>query len=475
MSAGPDPAIRVLVVDDHPIWREGTARYLSEAGYTIAGTAGDGAQALRIIAATRPDVVLLDLNLPDESGAEVARRLLTAQPSVRVLMLSASGAQQDVLDAVTAGAVGYVLKSAQLTELVDAVRSAAAGHPVFTPALAGLVLGEYRRLVRTGGPSPAASEDTGSVEPGVSPRLTERETEILRLVAKGLTYPQIAQRLTLSTRTVQNHVRNTLTKLQLHNKAQLVRYALENGADLLSERNTVESQAVTGYISVPFYDLGHERRIVPGIRASLQPLLAGVRRSILEIGAGTGLITVSLADLTPGEIFALEPSADMRAVLLSRLSSRPELLSRVTVLPGDALSVRLDEPAQAVVMINVLQALEPDYRRRLWPVLAASLEPAGLLVFTWHDGGRPTPGQRIETHQVGRHTYTVLSEILESDEESRRLRYVYRITEGEKVISEEELTGRAYWPTRNALRRELTDAGFTQAEGAEGLLAWVLA
>lgn len=223
MSAGPDPAIRVLVVDDHPIWREGTARYLSEAGYTVAGTAGDGAQALRIIAATRPDVVLLDLNLPDGSGAEVARRLLAAQPSARVLMLSASGAQQDVLDAISAGALGYVLKSAQLTELVDAVRSAAAGQPVFTPALAGLVLGEYRRLVRADQKSPGASEETL-----VTPRLTERETEILRLVAKGLTYPQIAQRLTLSTRTVQNHVRNTLTKLQLHNKAQLVRYALEN-------------------------------------------------------------------------------------------------------------------------------------------------------------------------------------------------------------------------------------------------------
>jgi DNA-binding NarL/FixJ family response regulator len=225
------------VVDDHPIWREGTARYLSEAGYVIAGTAGDGAQALRIIAATRPDVVLLDLNLPDESGAEVTRRLLAAQPSVRVLMLSASSAQQDVLDAISAGAVGYVLKSAQLPALVDAVRSAAAGHPVFTPALAGLVLGEYRRLVRSAGTAPATCEhtgirDTGSPDTGRTPQLTERETEILRLVAKGLTYPQIAKRLSLSTRTVQNHVRNTLTKLQLHNKAQLVRYALENGAGL---------------------------------------------------------------------------------------------------------------------------------------------------------------------------------------------------------------------------------------------------
>jgi DNA-binding NarL/FixJ family response regulator len=218
VSAEPEP-VRVLVVDDHPIWREGTARYLAEAGYTIAGTAGDGAQALRITAAIRPDVVLLDLNLPDMDGAEVTRSLLAAHPSVRVLMLSASGARADVLNAVTAGAVGYVLKSSSLTELVAAVRSAAAGQPVFTPELAGLVLGEYRRLA-----GPAS-------QPPPEPRLTDRETEILRLVAKGLTYPQIATRLTLSTRTVQNHVRNTLTKLQLHNKAQLVRYALEKGVD----------------------------------------------------------------------------------------------------------------------------------------------------------------------------------------------------------------------------------------------------
>jgi DNA-binding NarL/FixJ family response regulator len=224
VSAETEP-VRVLIVDDHPIWREGTARYLAEAGYTIAGTAGDGAQALRITAAIRPDVVLLDLNLPDMDGAEVTRSLLAAYPSVRVLMLSASGARTDVLNAVTAGAVGYVLKSSSLTELVAAVRSAAAGQPVFTPELAGLVLGEYRRLAGPASQLPPAPQ----LPP--EPRLTDRETEILRLVAKGLTYPQIAARLTLSTRTVQNHVRNTLTKLQLHNKAQLVRYALEKGVD----------------------------------------------------------------------------------------------------------------------------------------------------------------------------------------------------------------------------------------------------
>jgi DNA-binding NarL/FixJ family response regulator len=229
MSRNPEQPVSVLVVDDHPIWRDAAARSLTEAGLHVAGTAGSGVQALRIAAATRPSVVLLDLNLPDYPGAEVARQLLAALPSVRVLMLSASGERQDVLDAVTAGASGYLLKSAEVRDLVEAVRATAAGHAVFTPGLAGLVLGEYRRLAQPGG-APAAAADSAAGRAG-APRLTERETEILRLVAKGLTYPQIADRLTLSPRTVQNHVQNTLSKLQLHNKAQLVRYALESGVE----------------------------------------------------------------------------------------------------------------------------------------------------------------------------------------------------------------------------------------------------
>ena len=231
------------------------------------------------------------------------------------------------------------------------------------------------------------------------------------------------------------------------------------------------------FISVPFYDLFAENGHVPEIREKLPPLLAGIQRSILEIGAGTGLITTSLADWTPAEIFALEPSASMRGVLLSRLCSHPELLRRVTVLSGDALSVDLDEPVEAVVMINVMYALEPDYRKQLWPVLSAQLEPAGLLVFTWRDGGPPTPRplQELGSRQVGRHTYTVLSEILESDEEACSARYLYRVTEGDKVISEEEITGHAYRPAWDVIQRELVSAGFTQTEGAEGLLAWRLA
>jgi len=233
---GTDAPVRILVVDDHPIWRQSVARDLAEAGCAVVGTAGDGAQALRVAKATRPDVVLLDLHLPDMSGAEVTRQLLATDPPTRVLVLSASGERQDVLDAVTAGATGYLVKSAQFSELIAAVRSTAAGQAVFTPGLAGLVLGEFRRLAADRASGSAADLVSGRAA-GAGPRspavpaLTDRETEILRLVAKGLTYPQIAGMLVLSTRTVQNHVQNTLVKLQLHNKAQLVRYAMERGIE----------------------------------------------------------------------------------------------------------------------------------------------------------------------------------------------------------------------------------------------------
>jgi DNA-binding NarL/FixJ family response regulator len=214
------PAIRVMVVDDHPMWRHGVARDLDEAGYEVVATTGEGRQAVRLAPAARPDVIVLDLQLPDISGVEVVRGLAAVLPAVRVLMLSASGEQRDVLEAVKAGATGYLLKSAAPAEFVEAVRRTAAGEPVFTPSLAGLVLGEYRRLAA----QPKADD-------GDAPRLTDRETEVLRLVAKGLSYKQIAERLGVSHRTVQNHVQNTLNKLQLHNRVELTRYAIERGLD----------------------------------------------------------------------------------------------------------------------------------------------------------------------------------------------------------------------------------------------------
>jgi DNA-binding NarL/FixJ family response regulator len=135
-----------------------------------------------------------------------------------VLILSASGEQADVLEAVKAGATGYLVKSASREELLSAVRRVAAGDTVFTPGLAGLVLGEFRRLLEP-------------VEDPMRPQLTERETEILKMVAKGMSYKQIAERLVLSHRTVQNHVQNTLRKLQMHNRVELTRWAIEQGLD----------------------------------------------------------------------------------------------------------------------------------------------------------------------------------------------------------------------------------------------------
>jgi DNA-binding NarL/FixJ family response regulator len=212
---------RVMVVDDHPMWRDAVVRDLGAAGHDVVATAADGGEAVRRAPAARPEVVVLDLQLPVMSGVEVTRALVAADPSVRVLVLSASGEHADVLEAVKAGATGYLVKSASSEELLAAVERTALGEAVFTPGLAGLVLGEYRRL---------------SVEPvarsgPAAPRLTERETEVLRLVAKGLSYKDIAERLVLSHRTVQNHVQNTLRKLQLHNRVQLVRYAIEQGLD----------------------------------------------------------------------------------------------------------------------------------------------------------------------------------------------------------------------------------------------------
>ena len=206
-----------MIVDDHPMWREAVARDLTEAGFDVVAAIGEGAQALRAAGAVRPDVVVLDLQLPDMPGVEVTHGILATCPQSRVLILSASGEQQDVLDAVKAGAAGYIVKSASRAEFLDAVRRTAAGDAVFSPGLAGLVLGEFRRLAASPAPD--------------TPRLTAREAEILGMVGTGLSYRQIAERLVLSHRTVQNHVQNTLNKLHLHNRVELIRYAIEHGLD----------------------------------------------------------------------------------------------------------------------------------------------------------------------------------------------------------------------------------------------------
>lgn len=214
-----DTATTVMVVDDHPIWRDAVARDLAADGFDVVATAEGVATARRRAAAVQPDVVVMDMRLADGNGARATSEVLAVSPASRILVLSASDERDDVLDAVKAGATGYLVKSASRAELAEAVAATAAGRAVFTPSLAGLVLGEYRRIAQNKDSEPAG------------PSLTERETEVLRHVAKELSAKQIAERLSLSHRTVENHIQATFRKLQVANRVELTRYAIEHGLD----------------------------------------------------------------------------------------------------------------------------------------------------------------------------------------------------------------------------------------------------
>jgi DNA-binding NarL/FixJ family response regulator len=213
-----DAPTRILLVDDHPLWRDGVRADLErDRRNVVVAEAEDAEQAVALATQHTPDVVLMDLNLPGLPGTVAIRRIAERLPHVRVLVLSASAAEPDVLEAVKAGASGYLLKSATGAELTAAVQQVAAGDPVFSPSLAALVLGEFRRVIAGG--------DDGSRT------LTERETEVLRQVAKGYSYREIADRMVISVRTVQNHVQSILTKLQLRGRYELMRYAIHRGLD----------------------------------------------------------------------------------------------------------------------------------------------------------------------------------------------------------------------------------------------------
>ncbi|HKE97924.1 MAG TPA: response regulator transcription factor [Actinomycetes bacterium] len=211
-----------MIVDDHPVWRDGVRADLQAAGgVTVVAEAADGGDAIQRARETMPDLILMDLNLPTVSGTEAIRRIVEESPHVKVLVLSASAAEADVLEAIKVGASGYLLKNSTAEELAAAVRRVHGGEPVFSSSLAALVLGEFRRMSRAG--------------PSNEPGLTARETEVLRLVAKGYTYREIAERLVISVKTVQNHVQNILTKLQLHKRYELMRYAIQRGLDRAPE------------------------------------------------------------------------------------------------------------------------------------------------------------------------------------------------------------------------------------------------
>lgn len=202
-------ALRVVLADDHVVWRSGVRSDLGD-GFEVVGEAATAPEAIETITSTSPDVVLCDLQMPG-GGISVVR---ACAEKTAIVMLTVSEAERDLLDAVSAGAVGYLTKLVDPQQLRDAVRKAALGEPVFTPGLALLVLGEFRRLNSTANPG--------------SP-ITDREREVLQLVARGHTYRQAGAELFIAERTVESHVRNILAKLHLTRREDLARYAADHG------------------------------------------------------------------------------------------------------------------------------------------------------------------------------------------------------------------------------------------------------
>jgi NarL family two-component system response regulator LiaR len=212
-------AIRVLIVDDHAIVRKGLRALLTEIGdMEIVGEAGDGQQALDLAETTQPDVILMDMVMPNMDGIEATRQITARQPEIRVLALTSFAADDKLFPAIKAGALGYLLKDSDPEDLVQAIRQVQRGEPSLHPSIARKVLYELGR------PSP---------QPQTPDPLTERELEVLRFVAKGLSNQEIASELTIAEVTVRTHVSNILSKLHLANRVQATLYALREGLTTL--------------------------------------------------------------------------------------------------------------------------------------------------------------------------------------------------------------------------------------------------
>jgi len=217
---------RVVLVDDHGIFRSGVRAELGSA-VDVVGEADDVAPAIALIEQAQPDVVLLDVHLPGGGGGKVVSAVRERWPEVRFLALSASDAPEDVIGVIRAGARGYVTKTISTAELLDAIRRVASGDAVFSHRLAGFVLDAFASLPDSPG---GGAGGPAAVKPSFDPeldQLTSREREVLRLIAQGYTYKEIARELYISVKTVETHVSSVLRKLQLSSRHQLTRWATE--------------------------------------------------------------------------------------------------------------------------------------------------------------------------------------------------------------------------------------------------------
>ncbi len=211
-------ALRVLVVDDHDLFRTGLRNLLEDEGVVVVGEAAGGAEAVRIVRELAPDVVVMDLNMPGMSGVEATRQISTVAPLTRVVVLTISDQDGDVMDAILAGACGYLLKDSSIQELIQGIRSAAVGEALISPSIASKVL----RRVRSTSSRP-------DIEEAIRGELSEREIEVLKLIANGKDNAQIAAELHISPKTVKNHISNILMKLQIGNRIQAAVYAVRSG------------------------------------------------------------------------------------------------------------------------------------------------------------------------------------------------------------------------------------------------------
>jgi DNA-binding NarL/FixJ family response regulator len=207
--------IRVAVVDDQELFRRGLTMLLGvEDDIEVVGEAGDGVAATELASTAVPDVILMDVRMPKRSGIEACIAIKEAAPTARIIMLTVSDEEADLYDAVKNGASGYLLKDSSIDEVAQAVRVVADGQSLISPSMAIKLLDEFKQMSRS---------DRQQVP---TPRLTDRELEVLKLVAQGLNNREIAKRLFISENTVKNHVRNILEKLQLHSRMEAVMYAV---------------------------------------------------------------------------------------------------------------------------------------------------------------------------------------------------------------------------------------------------------
>ena len=217
--AGTLDAVRVLIVDDHDLFRAGLRTLLEEQeGVHVVGEASGGAEAVQLVSESAPDVVVMDLNMPGMTGVEATRQISTLAPLTRVVVLTISDQDSDVMDAILAGACGYLLKDASIQELMQGIEAASVGESLISPTIAAKVL----RRVRSHSSQP-------EIERTIRAELSDREIEVLKLIANGKDNAQIAADLHISPKTVKNHISNILMKLQIDNRIQAAVYAVRSG------------------------------------------------------------------------------------------------------------------------------------------------------------------------------------------------------------------------------------------------------